>query len=59
MKGKSSMITTMEIQMSKVERTEQFRPIKAVTPPRRPAPKLSPGQGVKTVDGHKRGQDKG
>lgn len=53
------MITTMEIPMSKVERTEQFRPIKAVTPPRRPAPKLSPGQGVKTVDGHTRGQDKG
>jgi hypothetical protein len=32
---------------------------KVITPPRRPAPKLQPGQGVGTVAGHKRGQDKG
>ncbi len=32
---------------------------KIATPPRRSPPKLSPSQGVKTVPGEKRGQDKG
>jgi len=32
---------------------------KVATPPRRSPPKLNPGQGVKTVPGHSRGQDKG
>ncbi len=36
-------------------REEQYRPIKAVTPPQRRAPKLSPGQPVGSSQGHKRG----
>ena len=43
---------------SRQHRTDQYAPIKAKTPPRRPAPKLSPGQSPKSSTSHRRGQDR-
>lgn len=42
--------------MSKQHRSEQYRPIKGVTPPDRRAPKMNPKQTVPTSSGHNRGK---
>lgn len=42
--------------MSKQAREEQYRPIKANTPPQRRSPKLNPGQPVGSSQRHQRGR---